>query len=380
MKYLIASVLVMFVAKLSQAQGNLVPNPSFEIHSGCPLNTNQLFLCVGWINPNGGSPDYFDTCSSFAVSVPNNVFGSQYARSGGAYSGAGNLGETYQEYIQTQLIDSMRNGQTYCVEFYVSLAGKSEFASIAPQLYISDSAIGHISSSYLSYQPQILITGIVYDTTNWILVSGEYVSHGNERFITIGNFFDDANTPYDTIGNGASSAAYFYIDDVSIYQKATAEAGSDQTICVGDSVQIGSSLLSGLVYRWNTATGLSDSTDAQPFAKPLQTTTYYLTIADTGNLYCAGTIADSVTIIVNDCTPAPVYFVQTIFSQDDLFFVSALPAHTVLELYDARGRKVLNDGDYQNNFSVVNLAAGIYFYRLYFADGTSQGGRICVVR
>jgi hypothetical protein len=362
------------------AQGNLVPNPSFEIKSGCPNTSNQVYLATGWINPTGGSPDYFDTCGSIMFNVPDNYVGSQNAHSGSAYPGlAVNLG-WYREYIQALLDYSMTDGQTYCVSFYVSAAGHCDFLSIAPQLYISDSAIGHSSATYLPYSPQVLIQGIVYDTTNWILISGEYVAHGGEHFVTIGNFFDEPNTPYDSIGNTPNPSAYFYIDDVSIYQKITADAGNDQTICLGDSIQIGPPPLNGVTYRWNTSAGLSDSTAAQPFAKPRQTTTYYLSIADTGNLYCAGTLTDSVTITVNDCTPPPVYNVPTVLLRDELFVISALPAHTVLELYDGNGRKVLNDGDYQNNFSAVHLAAGIYFYRLYFTDGTSQRGEICVVK
>jgi hypothetical protein len=232
----------------------------------------------------------------------------------------------------------------------------------------------------LQYQPQITFDSIIRDTVNWVEIQGTFLASGGEKFITIGNFYADSNTLYDSVTNNFNGYSYYYFDDISIYQKTTANAGNDQTICLGDSIQIGSSALNGIIYRWNTASGLSDSTAAQPFAKPLQTTTYYLTIADTGNLYCAGALVDSVTITVNDCTPPPVYYVPTILWKDELFFVSALPVNTALELYDERGRLILNETNYKNDFSVVGLNAGIYFYRLNFADGTSQRGKICVVK
>lgn len=48
-------------------------------------------------------------------------------------------------------------------------------------------------------------------------ISGIYTALGGERFITIGNFKDDANT--DTlhlIENGLDPQGYYYIDDVSV--------------------------------------------------------------------------------------------------------------------------------------------------------------------
>ncbi len=58
----------------------------------------------------------------------------------------------------------------------------------------------------------------------------------------------------------------------------TANAGPDQTICPGGSnVAIGSAAVSGHVYSWSPATGLSSSTVSQPIATPGATTTYVLT-------------------------------------------------------------------------------------------------------
>ncbi len=79
------------------------------------------------------------------------------------------------------------------------------------------------------------------------------------------------------------------------------EAGSDTTICEGDTIQIGGnpSSVAGSIYSWVPTAGLDDPTVANPMAFPAVTTTYYL---NTTNDTCSG--IDSVTIVVNAAPPA----------------------------------------------------------------------------
>lgn len=66
----------------------------------------------------------------------------------------------------------------------------------------------------------------------------------------------------------------------------SANAGNEQSICIGDSVTIGGSPAasggsgSGYTYSWSPTTGLSSSTVANPKASPSTTTTYTLTVTD----------------------------------------------------------------------------------------------------
>ncbi|MBI5541426.1 MAG: gliding motility-associated C-terminal domain-containing protein, partial [Bacteroidia bacterium] len=62
----------------------------------------------------------------------------------------------------------------------------------------------------------------------------------------------------------------------SIIVNATARW--DSTICYGDSVQIFG--FGGGIYSWSPSTGLNDSSLFNPWANPLQTTTYYFTVWD----------------------------------------------------------------------------------------------------
>ena len=71
-------------------------------------------------------------------------------------------------------------------------------------------------------------------------------------------------------------------------------AGTDESICSGDDIQIGSPAIAGQTYNWTPTTGLSNSTSAQPTASPVSTTTYSLTV--TGDNGC---ITEAVTVEIN---------------------------------------------------------------------------------
>ena len=75
-----------------------------------------------------------------------------------------------------------------------------------------------------------------------------------------------------------------------------ADAGVDDSICIGDSVQLNAS--GGVSYLWSPGNSLSDSTIADPFASPNTTTTYIVDVANP-----CGNDLDTVTITV---IPLPI--------------------------------------------------------------------------
>ena len=72
----------------------------------------------------------------------------------------------------------------------------------------------------------------------------------------------------------------------------------DQTICVGDSVEIDATVPSGDTYTWSPATGVSDVNSPNPTFSPTTTTTYSVTIEDE----CGESTIESVVINVNSLT------------------------------------------------------------------------------
>lgn len=136
---------------VTNGQLNLAPNSSFEDYAECPTGQNQYPLaCLEWniiseSGATGGTSDYFNTCGEVVFSqwgfcavdnssgVPQNCMGHQNPRTGDAYCGflAYVLileGTNYKEYIGAQMTEPMEAGETYCVEFFVSLADSCQYA------------------------------------------------------------------------------------------------------------------------------------------------------------------------------------------------------------------------------------------------------------
>ena len=113
--------------------------------------------------------------------------------------------------------------------------------------------------------------------------------------------------------------------DAVVVNLPIADAGPDQSICIGSSTTIGAAPIPGNSYSWSPALGLSSTTIAQPVASPSVTTTYYLTITTLAG--CQNT--DSVTITVNPLPVADAGPDQTICSGDSITIgTPAIPGDT----------------------------------------------------
>ena len=90
---------------------------------------------------------------------------------------------------------------------------------------------------------------------------------------------------------------------VSVNPLPSATVGSPQTICSGDSVQIGGASTTGHTYSWTSKTGTTFNV-SNPYASPFNTNTYYLTetITATG---CSK--SDSVKVTVNPVPSRPSF-------------------------------------------------------------------------
>ena len=371
------------------AQVNLVPNPSFEILDTCPYLQNQVHFAPPWYNPSDNSPDLYNRCSFvYSNGVPANWTGGQEPRTGDGYAGLAAYGYYYnnsnvngREYIAVQFLDTMKAGKRYCIEFYASRADSSFWAvnrlglcvSASPIVEPQDSAMGDT----LNYVPVIQFdTNVIFqDTTNWIRISGTYVANGGEKFICIGNFYADNQT--DTISHlGNFVWAYYYIDDVAVYEIEDCLAGNDISICYRDSIQLGVAPKTGVTYSWFPVCGLSDPNISNPFASPDTTIIYTLTQTE-----CDVVSACAITVTVDHgCHHAPTIFIPSLLYGDQNLFIYGLESNSKLELFDDRGRLIFSESDYQNAFWTTNLAAGIYVVRLIRPTGEFISQKLCIVR
>ncbi len=307
---------------LAQNQYNLVPNWSFENYTVCPSNLGIASPPPPWhltTNKYGGV--YMNACSTDPkFTVPVNTWGAfsyQYAHTGNGYLGGDflhnpgiNFGRTY---IQTKLIDSLKNNRRYYVEFYVSLTNSSQYACNNVAMGLSKNAIWQDtlvnSWGVLSFNAQVYNYGnpVITDTMNWVKISAVYIAQGGEQFLTFGNFKKDNQTNYITVYPSVNTnRTSYYLDDVSVIPldsfNLKADAGRDTTIHIGDSAFIGS-LTNGIdSIKWqilNTNVTI-DSIRPGFWVHPLANTCYVVTQTVNG-------FTSSDTVCVN-VLPLPLKF------------------------------------------------------------------------
>ncbi|MFY7964847.1 MAG: T9SS type A sorting domain-containing protein [Chitinophagaceae bacterium] len=274
-----------------KAQTNLVPNPSFEQYTTCPTAT-RADKPDYWFKPDLRGAAYCNACSSSPyVGVPYNLpvgdTGFQYARTGSAYIGMFYLnGANLRNYYEVQLWDSLRQGQYYYAECFVSLQNPFRRACNNQSMLFTKNAVYVDTANavaLLPANPQITNYGnpIIKDTQNWVRVSGIFKAQGGEQYLTLGNFKNDANTAFSIVKPTGYYGAGYYVDDVAVYALDSfclkADAGKDITIQQGDSAFIGSYTNGIDSLKWYAnGTSLIDSLRPGFYVHPNSTTLYVL--------------------------------------------------------------------------------------------------------
>jgi hypothetical protein len=312
-----------------QAQVNYVLNPSMEKYSQCPTHFDQIRLANYWSQIDTSivdplcSAEYCNSCagSNPYVGVPNNGGFYHYPRSGnGLLSAMFYFDSSYypepdqRDYLQGRLYTHLTAGTRYCITFYTASQQWCKYAIDHIGAYLDDGSIDagkdsiNCAAVQTAYHPQIFSTTIINDTLNWVKIQGSFTAAGNERFITIGNFFDKSHTnaivANATLGNGYEFAFYL-VDDVSVIESTqTANAGPDVVVSHGDSVHIGTSE-EGMPCTWyklgsSTPIGYSGGIWVRP-----NVTTQYVVEMD----LCGNVTRDTVKVAV-DYTKAPSFSPQ----------------------------------------------------------------------
>ena len=125
-----------------------------------------------------------------------------------------------------------------------------------------------------------------------------------------------STTTYTLTVNDGSPCLGTDMVTLTVYPEATANAGQDLAICLGDTVQLNAT--GGGTYGWSPANGLSDANAGDPLAFPSTTTVYVLTVNDTNS--CSA--VDTLVIAVNQPAHAGTDGGTTVCSSDgpiDLF-------------------------------------------------------------
>lgn len=226
-----------FVVPYQVVAQNLVPNPSFEDNTACPVTISfQGFSKpLQWEKWNE-SPDYFHACAGSLggvdtlIKVPLNGFGFQFAKHGDAYVGMyayGALagGFSYREYVGCQLIEPLVVGESYDLSFFTNVAFGGSYWSptqacnnigmlftMEPNIWTGSNGPPLALRNYA----HLYSTAIISDTANWTLVSGSFVADSAYQFLVIGNFFSNALTDTMDLASDTYVPAYYFVDGVCV--------------------------------------------------------------------------------------------------------------------------------------------------------------------
>ncbi len=231
---LISICFLLCFCNYANAQQNLVPNPSFEEKWDCPIGNFNLMNCKEWFSvfPANGDqftntisiPDYYNVCAGSCCSYTNSL-GFQFPHTGVAYSQI----LAYEQpnpnariYLECELKQVLEKDKIYKISFFASLCNKYKYYTNALGAYLSVIKIEKFDYWALEITPSIMSQTKINDTLNWVEIKGNYKAEGGEKFLIIGNFFNDANSQLDTNLIGAAGSCY-YVDDVSVIACDTCE-------------------------------------------------------------------------------------------------------------------------------------------------------------
>lgn len=224
----------------------LVPNGDLEIYSQCPDYVSQIERANGWSKPTQGTSDYFNGCLGvpYSMSVPDNQFGDEAARSGNGYAGvyafyadieANVPGDLDREYVTRPLAAPLMPDETYAVEFFVSLADVSKYAVNDIGMLFSTQAPYRPDEQAIEAVPQVRHGGVSWlDSKNgWTRIGGCFTADSAYTHITIGNFNNGPGTAFLQVPTNYPLTwfSYYYIDDVSVQPVPRPELGPDITTC-----------------------------------------------------------------------------------------------------------------------------------------------------
>jgi len=208
------------------AQQNLVNNGGFEEVKGKVKRPGSIAMAEGWTSATGVNADLFVDTKEPGFGTPDNLYGTENAKDGSNYAGivAFSYGDKIpRSYLQTRLTTPLKKGQKYCISYHVSLAEGSKYAVNQMGMYFAKKQYETDSKASLIEEAQHKSFKINNAVFGWDKICDTYLAEGGEKFLILGNFNsnenikNEKNKPSKGIKVEPLIAAYYYIDDVSVY-------------------------------------------------------------------------------------------------------------------------------------------------------------------
>ena len=213
------------IANCCVAQGNLVPNPSFEVYDTCPYDWAQINLLHNWFS-RLNSPDFYHKCATSPLqSIPYNVSGFQdtYSQNDSSYIGIINnpYADWAREIIGVKLIDTLKIGRKYFISFLFSPAFDLELTAFRYRCFnnklgvkfFTDSA--SLADSLINNFAHLYEDTIVSDTSRWHFFSGSFIADSSYTLMALGVFFTSSQLIFNC-QISFPTYSYTYIDNVCV--------------------------------------------------------------------------------------------------------------------------------------------------------------------
>lgn len=214
-------IFLMFNNCVVFGQGNLVFNGSFEQRNDCPYYAYDLEYCNGWESHGAGSPDFYHRCSIGTAGIPTNNLGFQdIPFQDSAYAGVVTYVSFFvggHETLMGELVQPLVAGTKYRIRLKANMADYTKYQSCCIGVILSHIPPAPPYSSNIS-DVELVIDSENYNTDDWFQLDAFYTAIGGESKIYIGNFRPESEMDVTSFLLDATEQAYFYIDDVEIYE------------------------------------------------------------------------------------------------------------------------------------------------------------------
>jgi hypothetical protein len=293
-----------------QQIGNYVNNGSFEsLHSFSV--TSWYYNVVKYWEPID-TLKYSYYTATMLPPMPNapGSGGFQYPRTGKTYILSvffESFPSTIIGYPRNRLKKKLDKNKVYCARYFVNLTNQSGLAMDGFGICFADSTLDTINYcnqplTYLNAQIQNPSGNVIFDTLNWVSITGTFVATGREKYMVLGNFKSAALTttmvadPTWSLNTGSEIG----IDDVSCMElNLAAYAGPDHLILTGDSAFIGRqpdwAIDPGCIWYKLPNMTISLDTISGLWVKPSVTSTYVVR----QELDCSSLKWDTVVVTIN---------------------------------------------------------------------------------
>ncbi len=355
-------IYICVICKISFIGQNLVPNYSFELHSGCPNASGAINFVNNWFaSGTNNTPDYYNACATNTVfGVPfHSAFDFQPSASGNSYVGIwvySTLGFS-REYIQTVLTQQLVLDNYYYFKMKINLNNYSKYSinKIGAMLSNSTNLPLYTTPTNTNVLGNYL-NPFIKDTMIWTDVHSIYKANGTEQYLSIGNFFNDINTDTVILSYASYPYSYYFIDDVSVEPICNPFWNYRDSSCViGDSVLIGPAI-TGLNINWYDANNNLIANAPGIYVNPTQTTTY-TAIED----FCGTTFTNNIVVTVLPTSIKKLNNQNKVFSvypnpTTNTFVIVTDEVETslLIQIYDLQGKLI-----YKTNVNVKNYEASI---------------------